>query len=222
MYKPMFAFVVIGLGFLGWRDAESDQFLGLKEETMRLEYTAAVDEAVLIVEAESESGLGRVEVRGPNGAPIFKLRKGDARSFALSGFMVETLETSAASLFAAYPEGVYNVRAWTLEGQQLRGSAELSHDLLPAPIAVYPFEGAVNVSTTPLVVWIGDPEATGYRVVLEQNENDGLMAELSADTNSFQVPEGILAPDTRSQLEIGAIGSNGNSTLVEISFFTGL
>ena len=230
MYKPTIAFVVIGFGFLGWRGAESDRspglkkdkFLGLKEEAMTLEYTAALDEAVLIVEAETESGLGRVEVHGPGGEPLFNLRRGDAQNFALSGFVVETRETSAKSVFRAYPEGVYDIRAWTVEGQRLDGSATLSHDLLPAPIAVYPFEGAVNVSTTPLVVWINDPEATGYRVVLEQNDNDGLMAELSAGTNSFHVPAGILAPDTKSQLEIGAIGANGNSTLVEISFFTGL
>ncbi len=222
MYKPMFAFVVIGLGFLGWRDAESDQFLGLKEETMTLEYTAAVDEAVLIVEAESESGLGRVEVQGPGGMPLFKLRRGDAQSFALSGFVVETRETSAKSVFRAYPEGVYDIRAWTVEGQGLHGSARLSHDLLPAPIAIYPFEGAVNVPTDPLVVWVANPEATGYRVILEQNDNDGLMVELSAGTSSFRVPAGILAPDTKSQLEIGAIGRNRNSTLVEVFFFTGL
>ena len=83
-----------------------------------------------------------------------------------------------------------------------------------------PFRQMLIVSTNLTVSWVPDPEARAYRVILEQGETDGLTAVLPARSSSFQVPDGILAPGTESHVEVGAIGPNGNCTLVEVSFTT--
>jgi hypothetical protein len=93
---------------------------------------------------------------------------------------------------------------------------------LPAPALIhYPRAGAVDVPASKLLVsWTPDRSASRYRVSLEQGENDGLTVELPAGSHSFQVPDGVLARNTETQLEIAAIGRNGNRTLVEVPFTT--
>jgi hypothetical protein len=85
----------------------------------------------------------------------------------------------------------------------------------------YPTDGMVDVPTTGLVLqWDLDPEAVSYRVNLEQNETDVMTVVLRPGTSSFRVPDGVLEAGMRSQLEIGSVGPNGNSTVVEILFRT--
>jgi hypothetical protein len=111
------------------------------------------------------------------------------------------------------------MRANTPEGLPAVGYAELSHQLQRPPVLLQPFDGAQGISTTPLVVWVPDPEVSEYRVNLEQGETDGLSVRLPAGSGAFQVPYGVLRPGTETQVEVGAVGRNGNVTLVE-SYFT--
>lgn len=193
--------------------------LRLKEERMTLEYTATADEAVILVEAESEESLGRIEMRSPRGAPLLKMATNHARGFALQGFMVETKELSGEEFFKTYEAGIYDLRAMTTDGRQALGSAVLSHHLPRPAIITYPVDGSL-APTDMTVTWMPDPDAAGYQVVLEQGESDGLIARLPADSNSFQVPPGILLPGVESHVEVGIVGDNGNCTLVEVQFTT--
>ena len=192
----------------------------LKEERMVLELTATSGEATLIVEAESEGGLERVEVRSPRGESLLRLRSAEGRDVALQGFVIETRETSVESILSTFPEGRYDLRAWTTDGDSVRGAARFAHALPRAPEVLYPYDEAVNVPTNLTVGWKPDPEAVRYQVILEQNENDGLTVNLPAGSDAFHVPPGVLAPGTESLLEVGAIGANGNRTLVEVRFTT--
>ncbi len=245
MFRPTMAFTMLALGALGMQqqgtrrpaqlpDAQPPGRGGafllvrdesppgyLQEERMIIEYSAATDEAAVIVEAESEEALASVVVLGPNDVSVLELRSSrDGLDLAISGFVVERREMSTEVLFETYREGTYTMQAMSADGRSARGSAVLSHDLLPAPTLLYPPNGTSNVPTDLIVGWISDPQALGgYQVVLEQDENDGLTARLPAGTSSFQVPEGVLSPGKESHVEVGAIGSNGNITLVE-SFFT--
>ena len=72
--------------------------LRLKEERMTLEYTATAGEAVVIVEAESEVPLDRIEIREPRGARVLELRAQGGRPLALSGFRLESEELDATSI----------------------------------------------------------------------------------------------------------------------------
>ena len=113
-------------------------------------------------------------------------------------------------------KGVYALDGRTSDGSAVTGSTRFSHELLRAPIMVFPLDGAVGVPTNMNVSWIPDPDARAYRVVLEQNENDGLVVELPAGSHNFQVPDGILDAGTETMVEVGVVSRYGNCTLVEV------
>ena len=222
MHKTMIAAVVLALPLTGKQERFGDASdLRLKEEQVTIEYTPVRNEAVLIVEGETEEGLGKLAVLDPHGRSILQLRAQDGEPLALSGFNLETREVPLQELVRIYEAGRYDLRARAVDGRSLRGNATLSHDLLSEPEFIYPFDGAINVPTSQLVLrWGLDPEAAEYEVVLEQGENDGLTVTLPAGTSSFIVPDGLLAPGTETVAEVGAVHANGNRTLAEVTFQT--
>ncbi len=221
MDKKSMVIAVLALGAIGSSQHQVKPFLQFKEERMTVAYNPALNEAELLVEAESEAGVAGLEIRDPQGTPILRLWAASGRELALSGFVVQTRESTPEELFGAYPEGLYDLRARSADGETVLGSALLSHELPAAPIVLFPTDGALNVPTTGLVVsWVPDSRAQGYVVILEQDENDGLSAQVPGGQSSFQVPSGILAAGTQTHLEIGAIGASGNRTLAELTFTT--
>ena len=221
MLKSTIPLSVIALTAFAAPLPPADEPLRLKEETIIVEYAASAGEAVILVEAESEEPLSRVIVRDPAGIPLFELRAVGQDELALQGFVIETTETDLPSLLRAFAPGTYDMRARTGDGVPLRGGALLSHELPAAPVVTYPTDGMTGVPTEDLVVtWENDPNATGYRVVMEQGENDGLVVELPAGQSSLEIPDGILLPGTESHVEVGAIGPNRNCTLTEVAFTT--
>src|SRR5688500_8257265 len=129
MHKSMIVGALMAFGLTGWRDQSyAPATLALKEEAVIITYNEANDEATLAVEAESEEPLDRVDVRDPRGAPTIALSAAGGQGLALSGFEIETRETTAEELFATYPEGVYAIRARAIDGRTASGEAELSHE----------------------------------------------------------------------------------------------
>ncbi len=221
MLKATMTLTVLALAALGAQQERRWPVLPLKEEAAILEYTATAGEAVVRVEAESEEELDGVQVHDPEGGLILELQAGRGKDRGLSGFVVETRESSLEELFETYPEGAYDLLASTVQGRPARGRAVLSHALPAAPRVIYPYEGAVKVPSSRLLVrWVPDAGAVRYQVSTEQDENDGLTVELPGGSSSFLVPDKILRPGTRTQLEIAAIARNGNRTLVEVNFTT--
>ncbi len=221
MFKTSIALVALASASIGWSHHEAPRTLKLKEERMTIEFTATTGEAVVVFEAESEAPLSFVGVHAPTGPEVLSMQSADKRNSALSGFIIEARETTILDLMSAYPEGEYRLQADTLDGRAADGMARLSHRLLPMPEVIFPFEGAHDIPAADLVVtWIPDPRAEQYRIVLEQGDDDNLAAVLPGSQNTFRVPNGVLAPNTLSHVEIGAVGRNGNCTLVEIQFTT--
>jgi len=231
MVKSTIALAVLALGALGLQRGPGTpggpvtpfdpEVAPLKEQRLSVEYTAARDEAVIVAAAESEVGLARIQVRSPSSKVVVDLRAPDPDQRPLSGFVVEMRESSAGALFATYGEGEYVLRGRTADGRPVRGTAVLSHELLREPAVLYPSDGEQDVPASGLLVsWVADPDAVGYRVVLEQDENAGLAVTLPPESTSFQVPDGVLLDGTETQLEVGVIGRNGNCTLREVLFTT--
>ncbi len=221
MVKSILVLAVLALTATGWQQKHlSGAPVRLKEERMILEYSATNHEAAVLVEAESEESLENIEVRDLQGTLLFDLRAEAGLDLALSGFSVESKEFSSTAIFDNYPAGTYELRARTVDGRQARGQAVFSHALPRAPIILYPAEGAHGVPTDLRVRWTSVPEAVGYQVSLEQGESDGLAVQLSAGRNNLEIPDGVLAPGTETHVEVGAIGANGNRTLVEAVFTT--
>ncbi len=224
--KTTLAISLLALTAIGWQQQSSKpthlvSALPLKEEKMILEYNVTLGEAVVRVEAESEEEMDLVQVSKPDGEHLFVLEAQNGTVRGLSGFKIELQEGSLESILATYAEGAYDIRARTARGKTAQGRAMLSLDLPPAPRLIYPYEGAVNVASSGLVVhWRNDRWAKGYRIQMEQGENDGLVIQLPPGKDSLQVPDGFLAKGTETQLELAAIGSNGNRTVTEIHFTT--
>ena len=158
MYKSAILVSLLALTAFGWQPREDRPYLQFKEEQMILEYTVTENEAVIVFEAETENALDRVEIRSPAGVPILNIRAQGGQNLALSGFVLETQEVTPQAIMQMFPEGIYDLRARTADGRYVLGSAVLSHELLPAPVHVYPLDGAINVPTTNLTVsWVNNP-----------------------------------------------------------------
>lgn len=222
MNKPTITLSLLALGFgaIASSQPPPDRPLSFKEERMTFEYTVGAGEGVIIIEAESEESLGRIEVNNPDGEPILQMWTAPGQTLSLQSFIVETRESSAAEILSAFSEGVYDLRGRTDEGEEVVGSALLSHEMLRAPVVTFPLDGAVGVPTNLNVSWVPDPDARAYKVVVEQNDNDGLTVELPAGSHNFQVPDGFLESGTETFVEVGAVSRNGNCTLVEVSCTT--
>jgi hypothetical protein len=220
MWKPMITAAALALGSAAWPEREGDEpALEFLSTALCVEYDVTAGEAVLLFEAECEESLGGVEVRTPDGQAVLALRASPGPG--LSEFRVSSEKMDLAELLDAYPQGDYHLRARASDGRTVHGGAQLSLGLLAAPIVQHPSQGEADVPVTNLDVrWVPDPRASRYRIVLEQNENDGLTVEMPGTADSFRVPDGVLAPGTRTRLEVGAIGRNGNCTLVEVQFRT--
>lgn len=223
MKKRVIGGALLALVCVGWRTVTvlASPTTRFKEEALSLKYCATTGEAAIVVEAECEESLSRVEVWSPKGSPMFRVSGAQGFGSAVSGFVVETQEGTLISITEGFGPGEYSLRGRTLSGETVVGGATLSHELPPAPVLTYPVEGAGNVSTSNLSVnWVADPAVSSYRVSLEQGESDGLVITLPAGSNSFQVPNGFLISNARSQLELTAVAPNGNSTTVEVFFRT--
>ena len=221
MLRIVFPLALLSTMAIGAQDRQDPtEVFSIKEEAAHIEYTATSGEAVIVFEAESESVMRNVQIVQPDGTPVLRLWAAAGAEARISGFIVETGEDSAEGLLASYAAGRYSMVAESAEGIRAEGGAELSHVLLPAPTVLYPLEGSIGISTTATITWLPDSSAVEYRVVLEQDENDGLTARLPAGTSTFQVPAGILRPATLSHVEIGAVDQSGNVTYVEVEFHT--
>ena len=193
----------------------------LVEERVLIKYVPALDEASVLVDAESDVALDRVEVRDPSGRVVFRIGAPGGPDFALSDFVIESQETTLEQIRKSYPAGVYHIRARRIDGRASTGAAALGHEVLDEPEVIYPTQGAGDVPVKNMTVhWNNDPKAELYKLMIEQEDNDGLDITLPSNTSSFTVPDGVLAPRTETQVEIIAIHANGNQTSVEIEFTT--
>ncbi len=181
-------------------------------------------------------GWEEVEVTGPDGT-IFRVENdgnlkeiGSTEVFTESAEppLVEYPETATDEEIAdavdnfldRFPEGKYRFEGTTVEGENLRGMAKLSH-ALPAAVDL-------DVSGFPTIAWTdtseaGDPIIVGYQAVFEFEGAGGRVFVFSVDlpfnTTGVTVPDEVLDAlevlAGESKAEVLAIGANGNKTITE-------
>jgi hypothetical protein len=217
MYKPAIFISLLTMTALGWKQDRRTPVVPLEGSRMFLEWTPG-QEVVVRITAESEEELERVRVLRPNGVQLIDLGAGNKGG--LTSLEVELREPDPASLVRDYAAGKYYIQAATVGGKMARGQVNLSLDLPAAPRVVQPRSGELLPASNLTVFWLPDPSASGYELQLEQGEDDGLRVKLPPERSSFQVPREFLLPGTRTTLEVTAIGTNGNRTVTEVSFFT--
>lgn len=194
---------------------------------MFIEYNSTDNDAGIQVFLDGE-GWKELVIRR-NGSVILEIEaeRGPFRRTGLTEIRWETAEPSPGLIFARFPEGPYRFVATKVNGQKLEGTVELSHDLPPAPCLF-------SLSNTGLLTWDlfpadghpdclegdvpGDEEVVGFEVIVE-NETLGTKIETNvpAGTNQVQIPPHVLGgPGHVVNVEVLAVGENGNKTIAEV------
>jgi hypothetical protein len=143
-----------------------------------------------------------------------------------------TSELSMEEFFARFPEGEYEFRGRTLEGDRLVGEADFTHTLPAPPENLSPEEDDVvsylgfTASFNPVTLDTdGDPlDIELYVVVVEKEDDDPILQVfeviLPPTQTSVSVPAEFLEPDTEYKLEVIAQEESGNRTITETGTFT--
>jgi hypothetical protein len=145
-------------------------------------------------------------------------------SFATHELAREDL--SVEDLLALFPEGEYEFRGRTVEGDRLLGTATLTHDLPAAPEILTPEEGVPVEPDDAVISWdpVTEPagiEIAGYRVTVERGDHGrSLSHDLPPETTSVPVPPDFLEPGTDYLFQVLAIEAGGNQTITEGVFDT--
>jgi hypothetical protein len=189
-----------------------------------------------------------MEIIRPDGEIIYSVK--GRRGFRVLGSSELFFESGEPSfppgpddpnVLALFPEGTYRFRGETVDGEILRGRAELSHHVCPAPVITQPLDGAeVSLSRRLVVRWtpgtsgapdfpsgqglVDDEEVVSYQLIIE-NEDLQLFftIDIPAGVTSVDIPRAFLnagGTATEWDLEVAAIGQNGNRTIVEQNFTT--
>lgn len=199
-----------------------------------------------------------VRVDDPGGKKIFEEKaKGNLRDQGLTENFFESAEPLCrpdeeepdeevmplAEFLGRFPAGEYSFSGKSNEGDELKGTAELTYDLPAAPNIVS-FDGTLITWTAgndlgncddPTLVADGvitDPAAVplvGWEVVVEPADEEAVdplrvfSAQLPASANSVTVPADFVLAYlvdgvTEFKVEVGAIEASGNQTFSEDEF----
>jgi hypothetical protein len=195
-----------------------------------------------------------VKIKDPNGRRILDVRAlGSLRGFGLVEQFNETDEPVMKELvegfpelecdepeftleefFELFPEGIYEFKGKTVEGDKMEGEATLSHVIPAPPEIVAPEEDSVlDVNNSVIIEWervdepilpgLGDVEIGGFQVIVEREDPAPLVvftADLSADTTAVRVPPQFLQTGASYSFAVLQIDVSGNQTIAESGFET--
>jgi hypothetical protein len=175
----------------------------------------------LFLDGEAWNAL---QIIDPRGRKILNIRaQGRLGKLGLTELFWESDEPSPEEVLDLFIEGEYIVVGRTVEGERLKSTAELSHDLPAPPVILVPSAPGAELDPDNAVVrWEAIPGIESLEIIVENEEaGDEMLVPLSAGATSLHIPEEFLDPDTEYKVEVIAIGENGNKTISERVFVTG-
>ena len=170
-----------------------------------------------------DTGLAKLTVVSPDGHTVIDFSAPAVSTLGIRQFVFESPEPGdVESLKAAYPEGVYTFTGATGDGDRLHGMARLNHFLPNTATILHPGPQAQEVATKNLAIaWTPVNNLKGYIIEIEQDEMSvRVEAQLPGSATVFDVPDGVLLPNTKYQVAIGTITEEGNTSFVETTFTT--
>lgn len=185
-----------------------------------LEFNSTDDDLGVQVALDAE-GWDRVRATDPDGRRVLEfVAKRQFGDLGLTELRFESAEPSPAEVLGAIPPGDYLFTGRTVEGFRLEGVAELSHDLLGAPVFT-PDDGDIVDPASTVIEWDPVPGAVEYEIIVV-NEDSGheLTATLDEDATELPIPAAFMEPDSEYKVEVLAIAENGNKTITEHVFGT--
>ena len=220
----IWAFLVVFTGAASGAGAGSAAAVPFPIASVHLERNVTDGDMEVVFEIKGgDDGLAELTVVAPDGRPVVAFRAPDSSTLGIRQFVFESPEPrDAASLKAAYPEGVYEFSGKTSSGGKLVGKAILSHRLPAATAFVKPAAAAENVPVKDLAItWSPVEGAASYVVSIKRSEsNASITARLPGTSTSLAVPHALLLPGSKYTVEIGTVSREGNMSTVEASFVT--
>jgi hypothetical protein len=147
------------------------------------------DTEVVLLPLAQDEGLKQLEITAPNGRRVAKF-DGDGRGIGIREFLLESAEPpDLDAVLASFPEGIYSFNGKTVTGDCLKGTASLSHDIVPATQLLTPAEDEVVQINQLILSWEAVEDVERYVVELN-NEDTG--SEMTFDvfppTTSVAIP----------------------------------
>jgi len=173
-----------------------------------------------------------IKVVGPKGRTLLEVEgKGSLKKFGFTELFVESNEPNFADMskeeiLALFPAGVYKFSGKTVEGDNLVGTATLTHNIPDGPVIVSPLQSDVVDPNNTVITWdsVTTPagiQIVGYQVIVEGgNPSRTFDVKLPGTATSVTVPPEFLEPGTEYIFEVLAIEIGGNQTITEGSFST--
>jgi len=120
-----------------------------------------------------------------------------------------------------FPAGDYTFVGETIDGEQIRSTVPLSHDVPDGPEITSPQEEATVAPGELVVAW--EPvtgQIARYEVVVEHEAEPvrTFKADLPPDATRLDVPAGFTSIKGTYKTEVVAKADNGNQTLTEVEF----
>ncbi len=208
----------------------------LDDTAIRIEINSTDGDAGIQIFLDGE-GWNRMTVSDPSGTQHLELAaQSGIGAQGLTEFFFESAEPSfddqpLSELLARFPEGEYTFVGETVAGDEITGSAELTHDLPAGPVTS-PGDGeTVDVSQPVVISWepvtsgfegSGPVDVIAYEVIVEREEPvlRVFKVDMPADARSVTVPAEFLEPDATYKYEVLAIEASGNQTITETEFET--
>jgi hypothetical protein len=196
-----------------------DEFSELR---MTLEQNATDGDTEVVLFAQGgDVGLVLLEITAPDGRRVAKF-EGDGRGIGIREFLLESAEPpDLDAVLGSFPEGEYSFTGKTVTGDCLKGTASLSHEIVPPTELLTPKEDE-EVKINQLVLSWEPVDGVERYVVELNNETTGseMTFEVFPPTTSVAIPAHFLQPGSEYQFVVGTKIENGNVTFVELTFFT--
>jgi hypothetical protein len=190
-----------------------------------IEYNST-DDDIGVHGAFDDHGWSELCVYDPNGKQVLAVKpQAQLKDLTMAGIFFESREPPAdefsfEDLKAKFPEGQYQVRGITFEGQALTGSATFTHDVITDLVIEWE-DVTETVNGNPVTI-------TGYEIIItnvEHTDPHGFSqpifdVHVPPDRNALAVPVEFLEPGTEYELEVLALEESGNQTITVSSFIT--
>lgn len=208
--------------------APQSRALELEEAKILFEYNSTANDLGVQVFLDGEDWQ-KLKIVSPNGRTIFRVEgKGAFRDLGLTELFFEGAEPSLDDvpldeLLSLFPEGGYPFSGKTVEGEDLVGTAQLSHAIPAGPSNVSALLGPNDSLTISWDAVTGPPQGfpaepiqiVGYQVIVET-----FQVTVPGTTTQVTVsPEFVQSLSSgQHDFEVLAIEASGNQTITEGSF----
>lgn len=203
---------------------------------LKIEYNATDGDAGLQVFLDAPA-WNEISITNPRGTELLDVEAGEViRDYGLTELFSESSEPPFdefpfEEFKRLFPEGTYTFRGVTVEGQRLRSTYRLTHDVPDGPTITSPTEDATVAPDGLTVAWqpVTSPanvDVVAYQVLVVAdapalgNPKRVLDMMLPGTATSVAIPAAFLTPGPY-KTEVLAIERSGNQTLTEVAFTVG-